>query len=90
MFLALIALRNAGIIYSHQETLLTLGKISSAPALLAAAGFIVMTVLSFRKVPGSIIIGIILTTAVGIAFGVSPFNGIVSSPPLDESNLSST
>lgn len=81
MFLALIALKNAGIIHGHQETLLTMGKISSAPALLAAAGFIVTIVLSFKKVPGSIIIGIILTTAVGIAFGVSPFNGVVASPP---------
>ena len=81
MFLAIIALKNAGIVQDHQATLVTVGDLTAAPALLAASGFIVIIVLNFRKVPGAIIIGIILATAVGIAFGVSPFNGVVATPP---------
>ncbi len=81
MFLAIIALKNAGIVVDHPATLLTLGDLSAAPALLAAAAFIVMIVLNFRKVPGSIIIGIILATAVGIIIGATPFNGVIATPP---------
>ena len=81
MFLALIALKNAGIIQSHPETLLTIGNMGAAPALLAAAGFIVIIVLNFRKVPGAIVIGVILATAAGIALDISPFNGVIATPP---------
>lgn len=81
MFLAIIALKNAGIVQDHQATLVTVGDMTSAPALLATVGFIVIIVLNFKKVPGAIIIGIILATAVGIVFGISPFNGVVASPP---------
>ena len=81
MFLALIAFKNAGIVREHPETLLTIGDMSAPQALLSAAGFILIIVLSFRKAPGAIVIGIILTTAAGIALGVSPFNGVLASPP---------
>ena len=55
--------------------------LTATPALLAAAAFIIMIVLNFKKIPGSIIIGIVLATVVGIALGVSPFNGIIAAPP---------
>ncbi|MDE0412076.1 MAG: NCS2 family permease, partial [Gammaproteobacteria bacterium] len=78
MFLALIALKNAGIIQGHPETLLTIGNMGAAPALLAAAGFIVIIVLNFRKVPGAIVIGVILATAAGILLDISPFYGVIA------------
>lgn len=81
LFLGIIALKNAGLVIDHPATLVTLGDLTSAGTLLACIGFIVMVVLEQRRVPGAIIITILLVTAVGVAFGVSPRGGIVSLPP---------
>jgi len=81
LFLAIIALKNAGIVVDHPATLVTIGDIKKPEALLAVFGFIVMAALYARKVPGSIVIAILLTSALGIVFGVSTFGGVVSAPP---------
>jgi AGZA family xanthine/uracil permease-like MFS transporter len=81
LFLGIIALKNAGIIVESPATLVTLGNVKSPQVLLAAAGFIAMVALDARKVPGAIIIAILVTTAVGVFLGVSPAGGIVSLPP---------
>ena len=81
LFLGIIALKNAGLITAHKATLVTLGDVTQAPALLATGGFIVMVALDVRKVPGAILIAILGTTALGMALGVTPFGGIVSAPP---------
>jgi AGZA family xanthine/uracil permease-like MFS transporter len=81
LFLALIGLKNAGIVIDHPATLVGLGNVGSATVLLAVGGFLVMGALDSRKVPGAITIAILLTTAVGVALGVSSFGGIMSMPP---------
>jgi adenine/guanine/hypoxanthine permease len=81
LFLALIGLKNAGIVIDHPATLVGLGNVGSATVLLAVGGFLVMGALDSRKVPGAITIAILLTTAVGVALGVSEFQGVVSMPP---------
>ena len=81
LFLALIGLKNAGIVVDHPATLVGLGNLGAATALLAVGGFLVMAALDSRKVPGAIIIAILLTTVVGVLAGVSPFGGILSMPP---------
>jgi len=81
LFLAIIALKNAGWVVDHPATLVTLGDVGAPSALLAAAGFILIAVLFARKVPGAIIIAILAVTAAGIALGVSPSGGVFSMPP---------
>lgn len=81
LFLGIIALKNAGVIVESPATLVTLGNVKSPQVLLAAAGFIAMVALDARKVPGAIIIAILVTTAAGVILGVSPAGGIVSLPP---------
>ncbi|XXB82832.1 NCS2 family permease [Chromobacterium sp. CV08] len=81
MFLAIIALKNAGVIAPHPETYLTLGDIHKPTALLAIFGFFLIVALEYRKVPGSIIIGILVVTVLSIALGLSPFKGIVAPVP---------
>ena len=80
-FLAIIALRNAGIVVDHPATLLALGTITAPEPALAAAGFFLIVALDHRRVPGAIIIGILLVTVAAILLGVSPFKGIASAPP---------
>ncbi|GIK96087.1 MAG: transporter [Alphaproteobacteria bacterium] len=81
LFLGIIALKNAGIVVDHPATLVTLGDLTGPGAILACIGFVVMVALEQRRVPGAIIITILLVTAIGVALGVSPRGGIVSMPP---------
>ena len=81
LFLAIIAMKNAGLVVAHPETLVTLGDLRSPAVLLAAFGFAAIVALEHRRVPGGVIIGVLGTTAVGVALGVSPFQGIASMPP---------
>ncbi|MBX3455978.1 NCS2 family permease [Ferrovibrio sp.] len=81
LFLGLIGLKNGGLVVDHPATLVALGKIGSATVLLAIAGFLLIAVLDHRKIPGAIMIAILVVTVLGIALGLSPFNGIASMPP---------
>ena len=58
LFLALIALKSAGIVAGDKATLVTLGDLHSVPAVLAILGFVLIVVLDRLKVPGAILIGI--------------------------------
>nr|WP_298375900.1 NCS2 family permease [uncultured Halomonas sp.] len=81
LFLALIALQNAGIVVAHPATLLTIGDLSQPAALYTLAGFFVITALSYLRVIGAVMIGILGVTFVAILLGHSEFGGIVSAPP---------
>lgn len=81
LFLAIIALKNAGVVIDHPATLVTLGDPLSWPVILAFLGFFVMIALDRHKVPGAVIIGILATTVAGVALGVSEWKGLASMPP---------
>lgn len=81
LFLALLALHAAGIVVASPDTLVTLGQVKSAPALLAMGGFVLMAALDHRGVPGAILIGILTVTALSVALGLSSFTGVFSIPP---------
>ncbi|MDD7805086.1 MAG: NCS2 family permease [Endozoicomonas sp. (ex Botrylloides leachii)] len=81
LFLGFIALKSAGIIVSNPTTLVTLGDMSSWSAFMTALGFVLVTSLSFRKVPGSVMIGILGVTLISIMAGKIEISHIVSMPP---------
>jgi AGZA family xanthine/uracil permease-like MFS transporter len=81
LFLAIIALKNAGVVVDHQATLVTLGDPTSWPVILAFLGFFAIVALSHLKVPGAVILGILAVTVVGVALGVSEWQGLASMPP---------
>ena len=81
LFLAIIGLKNAGIITGHPATLLTLGNLHNPGTLLAVLGFILIVALEQRKVRGAIIISILSITMVSVLLGLTPFVGIVAAPP---------
>lgn len=81
LFLALIGFKNAGVVVDNPATLVGLGDVASAPVLLAALGFIIMSVLDKRNIPGSIIIGIITVSILAWVFGVADIQGVVGSVP---------
>jgi AGZA family xanthine/uracil permease-like MFS transporter len=89
LFLGIIALESAGVIRAHPETLVTVGNLRAPAVLLAALGFFLIIALDYRRVPGAILIGIIVVTVIGIVFKVpyldgktvTAFHGVVSLPP---------
>jgi adenine/guanine/hypoxanthine permease len=81
LFLALIAMKSAGLVVANPATYVTLGDLTSTGVLLSVLGFFVIASLDALQVPGSILIGILLFTFAAILTGVSQFSGIVSAPP---------
>jgi AGZA family xanthine/uracil permease-like MFS transporter len=66
LFIAFIGFQNAGIIVNSDSTLVTLGKITQGTALVAMLGLMITSGLVMLKVRGGILIGIILTTLIGL------------------------
>ena len=81
LFLAIISLKNAGIIAASPATYVTLGDLHKAPAILAIVGFFLIVALDRLRVKGAILIGIIAVTVLSFFFGGNQFHGIVSAPP---------
>ncbi|SDG53506.1 putative MFS transporter, AGZA family, xanthine/uracil permease [Pseudomonas benzenivorans] len=81
LFLAVIALQNAGIVVDNPATLIGLGDLSQPAPLLAVLGFILIVALEARKVTGAVMIGILGVTLLAIALGVTEFGGVLSMPP---------
>lgn len=80
-FLGFITLKNAGIVIANEATYVSLCDITTFGPAMAILGFIVIIGLSYRKVPGAVTIGILLTTLIGLIFGEVAFNGLMSMPP---------
>lgn len=81
LFLAIIALKNSGIVVDNPATLIGLGNLHSPGVLLAIVGFFLIASLDALKVRGAILIGMLAVTVLSIAFGISEFKGVVSMPP---------
>jgi AGZA family xanthine/uracil permease-like MFS transporter len=83
LFLAIIGLKNAGIVIANDATLVGLGDVASLPVLLAGLGFIIMAVLSYRKIPGAIVIGILAIAIIAwiTGAGEAEIQGITGSVP---------
>ena len=79
LFLAIIGLKNAGIVIANEATLVGLGDVASLPVLLAGLGFIIMAVLSYRKIPGAIVIGILVISIIAWIIGETELQGVAGS-----------
>ena len=81
LFIGLIGLKNGGIIISNDATLLSIGNILKIETLLSILGFLLIAILSIRKLPGAILIGVMVVTITSILIGIVQFKGLVSYPP---------
>ena len=81
MFLALIALKNAGIVVGSEPTLVKAGDLHKPEAIMAIVGFLLIVTLDRLKVRGAILIGIIVVTVLSFFFGGNTFKGVFSAPP---------
>jgi adenine/guanine/hypoxanthine permease len=82
LFLGFIGLKGAGIVAANPATFVTVGDLTALPAILAVVGFVIMVALDYRRIPGALIIGILLVTIAGALFNISAAPaGIVALPP---------
>ena len=81
LFIGFIGLKSGGIIVNNDATLLGLGDFSKMETFLAAIGFLFISVLSSRKIPGAIIIGILSITLIALFNGMIEYKGLVALPP---------
>lgn len=81
LFLAIIGLKNAGLIAASPATFVTLGNLHAPTTLLAIAGLLLIIGLEARRVTGGIVIGVLVVTVLAVALGLSPFHGVFAMPP---------
>ena len=80
LFIAFIGLQDAGIIVDDPATLVTLSEAKSGPILLFIIGMAITSILVVLKVKGGILFGMLATTVIGIFFGATHIDHVVSMP----------
>jgi len=81
LFVGFIGLKSGGLIVANDSNFLSLGDFSKTETVLAGLGFLLISVLAIRKVPGAIILGVMVVTVSAMLFGLVQFQGLVSMPP---------
>ena len=84
LFLLFLGMQNGSLVVRNEATMVALGDITSGPALLCCIGLLITATLMYKKVPGAMLYGMVLTTLLGIPLGVTEYNGIFSMPPNPE------
>src|SRR3954449_3685840 len=70
LFIALVGFRDAGFTVNNDATGIGLGVLTGGAPMIAMAGLLTMIVLTARNVRGAILIGIVVSTVLGLIFGV--------------------
>jgi adenine/guanine/hypoxanthine permease len=70
LFIALIGLKNSGLVVASPATLVTLGNLRDPSVLLAIFGLILTATLLVRRYRAAMLIGVLATTAVGALAGL--------------------
>ena len=81
LFVGFIGLKSGGLIVANDSNFLSLGDFSKTETVLAGLGFLLISILAIRKVPGAIILGVMVVTVSAMLFGLVQFQGLVSMPP---------
>lgn len=80
-FLALIALKNAGIIVANPATFVALGDLTSFVPFMSVIGFFIIAALTARNINGAVMAAILVMTVIGLIVGDVEYTGIMSMPP---------
>jgi AGZA family xanthine/uracil permease-like MFS transporter len=81
LLIALIGLEYGGIVVPSPGMYIGLGNLTSRPVLLVLFGIILSAILMSWRVPGAILVGIIVTAVLGIPLGVVKYHGLLATPP---------
>jgi len=82
LFIAFIGFSNAGVIVANPATTVALGDMTSPGAIIALLGLIITGILLAKGIKGALLIGIFITTIIGIPLGLTQLpTSIISAPP---------
>ena len=82
LFIALLGAKNVKLIVGNEaKNNLAFGDLTSPAVIVTVIGFIIIMILKMRKVKGDLFIGIVLTTIIGIPFGVTKLPSAVVAMP---------
>ena len=87
LMITLVGLEWAGLVVDDPVLLVTLGDFSEPTTQLALLGLVLTSILLIKNIKGAMLIGILVTTVIGVFIGQIPYVGIVSSPPSLEPTL---
>jgi adenine/guanine/hypoxanthine permease len=80
-YIAFLGMRNAGIVVPNPRSIVSMGSFSSATVLLGLAGILLAIILVLRKVPGALVISILVLTVAGLFLpGKVPHSSITPLP----------
>jgi adenine/guanine/hypoxanthine permease len=81
LFITFIGLVFAGLVVKSPGGIVELGNLHEGPTMLALAGLAITLILMARKVSGALLIGMLVTAALGLATGITHFTGVFALPP---------
>lgn len=76
LFIALIGFKNGGIIIPSEGTLVAFGDFTDKAVILTIIGLVLTIILMARRITGAMLIGIVVTTIIGIPMGVTNITGM--------------
>jgi AGZA family xanthine/uracil permease-like MFS transporter len=81
LFIAFIGMQNMGLVVSNPATIVGLGPITK-PLIFGLIGLVLIGILEIKKVKGALLIGILVSTLLGVAFKVVGIpTSFISTPP---------
>lgn len=80
LFIALIGLQNMGVIVKDDATMVALGDVMSKGSILGFLGLFITGTLVVKQVRGALLLGLLITTFLGIPMGLAEFTGVISMP----------
>lgn len=81
-FIAFLGLHQGGLIIANKSTVVGLGSFTSPMNWLTIVGLVATSILLILNVPGAIFIGMVISTIVGLIFGLIPMpHHIISAAP---------
>lgn len=84
LFIALLGAKSCGLIVANaNKNTLAFGELTSPEVIVCLIGFLILLLVKIRNIPGGMILTIILTTIVGIPFGVTALPDELISLPAD-------
>lgn len=72
LLITLIGLKGAGLIMADESTLVTLGPLTDPNSVVALVALAVAVILTLMKVPGALLISIVVAVLIGLPLGVTP------------------
>lgn len=83
LFITFIGLNDTGlVVMGVPGAPVAVGNLAAPSTILAIAGFLLITVLTIRKIPGAIVMGILAVTFASMTMGITPLpTSVVSQPP---------